>query len=73
LGGFIGSTNEGNHYAKTAPEDGRKITPKKIQTAEEGRRIVSEAWEENPKEEDPLPDRHFCIRSVSTVTAWERL
>jgi hypothetical protein len=45
LGGFIGSTNDGNHYGRNEPDDGRKTTPKKIQTAEEGRRFVSESWE----------------------------
>jgi hypothetical protein len=67
LGGFIGSTNNGNHYAKTARDDGRKPTRKKTQTGEEGRRVFSESFEENPREEDPIPDRQFCIRSISTV------
>jgi hypothetical protein len=67
LGGFIGSTNNGNHYAKTAPDDGRKSNRKKTQTGEEERRVFSESFEENPREEDPIPDRQFCIRSISTV------
>jgi hypothetical protein len=67
LGGFIGSTGNENHYAKTARDDGRKPTRKKTQTGEEGRRVFSESFEENPREEDPIPDRQFCIRSISTV------
>ena len=45
----------------------KKIHPKKTQTAEEGRRVISECGEENPREEDTIPDRQFCIRSRSTV------
>jgi hypothetical protein len=67
LGGFIGSTGNENHYAKTARDNGRKPTRKKTQTGEEGRRVFSESFEENPREEDPIPDRQFCIRSISTV------
>jgi hypothetical protein len=71
LGGFIGSTGNENHYAKTARDNGRKPTRKKTQTGEEGRRVFSESFEENPREEDPIPDRQFCIRSISTVAGRE--
>jgi hypothetical protein len=67
LGGFIGSTNNGNHYAKTARDDGRKSNPKKTQIGEEGRKDFREPFEENPGEEDPIPERQFCIRSILTV------
>jgi hypothetical protein len=67
LGGFIGSTDNGNHHAKFVQDDGRKSTPKQIQIGEEGRRLFSESCEENPREEDPIPDRRFCIRSISTA------
>jgi hypothetical protein len=67
LGGFIGSTGNENHYAKPARDDGRKPNPKKTQIGEEGKRVFSESFEENPREEDPIPDRQFCIRSISTV------
>jgi hypothetical protein len=49
LGGFIGSTNNGNLYAKTAGDDGRKPTPKKTQTRKEGRKVSRESLEENQK------------------------
>jgi hypothetical protein len=67
LGGFIGSRNDGNHYAKTARDDERKSTPKKIQIGEEGRRDFSESCEENPTARRSIPNRQFCIRSTSTV------
>jgi hypothetical protein len=70
LGGFIGSRNDGNHYAKTARDDERKSTPKKIQIGEEGRRVFSESLEEKPAGRRSIPNRQFCIRSISTMTGY---
>jgi hypothetical protein len=67
LGGFIGSKVKRNQYRKAEPDDGRKSSRKKTQSGEEGRRVFSESFEENPKEEDPIPGYPFCIRSISPV------
>jgi len=34
------------------------------QRGEEGRRVFSESFEENPLEEDPILNRQFCIHSI---------
>jgi len=47
---------------------GEETELKKSQPGEEGRRDLSELLEENPPEEDPVPDRQFCIHSVSPLT-----
>jgi hypothetical protein len=65
LGGFIGSTGNRNQYAQPARDDERKPNQKKTQIGEEERIDFSESSEENPKEEDPIPDRQFCIRFIS--------
>jgi hypothetical protein len=57
LGGFIGSKIRRNQYRKTPPAGGRKSNRKKIQTGEEGRRVFSKSFEENPREEDPTSNR----------------
>jgi hypothetical protein len=67
LGGFIGSKVKRNQYRKAEPNDGTKSSRKKTQAGEEGRRVFSESFEENPKEEDPIPGYPFCIRSISPV------
>jgi len=46
---------------------------KKNQRREEGIRVFSESSEEKRREEDPVPDRPFCIHSISTVAAQEVL
>jgi hypothetical protein len=67
LGGFIGSKLKRNHYRKTQRTAGRKSSRNKTQTGEEGRRVFSKPFEENSTEEDPIPDRQFCIHSILTV------
>lgn len=48
---------------------GEEDTPKKSQGGEEGRRVFSESLEEHPpEEEESIPDRQFCIHSVSPLT-----
>jgi hypothetical protein len=46
---------------------GRKSSRKKNQNGEEGRRIFSESFEENPTEEDPVLNRPVCIHSISPM------
>jgi hypothetical protein len=72
LGGFIGSKVKRNQYRKAEPNDGTKSSRKKTQAGEEGRRVFSESFEENPKEEDPIPGYPFCIRSISPVAGEDR-
>jgi hypothetical protein len=73
VGGSVGSTIKRNQYPKTASADERKSSRKKIQKDEEGRRLFSESFEENPGEEDPGLDRQFPCRSISTVARIVRL
>jgi hypothetical protein len=67
LGGFIGSNIKRNQYRKSRRADGRKSNRKKTHNDEEERRDFTESFEENPREEDPVLDRQFCIHSISTV------
>jgi hypothetical protein len=67
LGGFIGSKVKRNQYRKAERNDGRKSSQQKTQAREEGRRVLSESFEEKPKEEDSLPRYPFCICSISPV------
>jgi hypothetical protein len=67
-GGFIGSKLKRNQYRKPEPKNGRKSSRKKSQNGEEGRRIFSESFEENPLEEDPILNRRICIHSISPLT-----
>jgi len=61
-----------NQYRKPASNNGRKSSRKKSQSGEEGRRIFSESFEENPSEEDPILNRPFCIHSISPVAKSEK-
>jgi transposase len=72
LGGFIGSKLKRNHYRKTQRTAGRKSSRNKTQTGEEGRRVFSKPFEENSTEEDPIPDRQFCIHSILTVAIQDK-
>jgi hypothetical protein len=70
-GGFIGSKIKRNQYRKPARTRGRKSSRKKTQSGEEGRRVFSESFEENPPEEDPILNRQFCIHSISPLARWK--
>jgi hypothetical protein len=48
-----------NQYRKPEPKNGTKSSRKKNQSGEEGRRVFSEAFEENPPEEDPCSVPRF--------------
>jgi hypothetical protein len=56
-----------NQYRKPEPKNGTKSSRKKNQSGEEGRRVFSEAFEENPPEEDPILNRPVCIHSISPL------
>jgi hypothetical protein len=60
-----------NQHRKTEGNRGRKSSRKKSQKDEEGRRVFSESLEENPAEEDPILNRHFCGRSISPAAGRE--
>ncbi len=55
------------HYRPRRTGGRRKPRPKKTQNREEGRKVYSECAEENSAEEDPVPDRQFCITWLSPV------
>jgi hypothetical protein len=66
-GGFIGPKSKRNQAPKSKGTSGRKSSRKKNQNGEEGKRIFSELFEENPPEEDPILNRPFCIHSTSPL------
>jgi hypothetical protein len=47
---------------------GRKSKRKKNQNCEEGRKLFSEFFEENPGEEDPFLNHPFCATLISPLT-----
>jgi hypothetical protein len=66
-GGFSGSEIKRNQDQKTERNGGGKSSRKKNQSGEAGRRGFSEAFDENPTEEDSILSRPFCIRSIVPV------
>ena len=72
LGGVIGSKIKRNQYRTTERNGGRKSSGKKTQGGEEGRRVFSESFQENPAEEDPILNRQFCFPSISPVAELAR-
>ena len=69
-GGFIAAQNQGDPRRKTRQIARRHAGRKKTQIGEEGRRAFSEASQEDTREEDPMPDRHQCIHSISLVAVF---
>ena len=52
--------NQRNQCEEKSEQEGKKIRPKKNQSRQEGRKLLSESSEENAGEEDPFLNRPFC-------------
>jgi hypothetical protein len=62
------SGQSGGFHGSPQAATGSARGPKKIHREKKEEEFSANLEEENPGEEDPLPDRQFCFHSVSTMT-----